>query len=130
MTRYMLDSSAWIHYFLGTEAGIIVKKIVEDEKNECFTSSLTISEIIIKLKKCNVDYEAAFTTIQTLSRILVLDEDSAFKAGILYAKKRNNIPDIGIVDVIIQMHAREGNFTVVTSDEKHFKDEKNILLVR
>ncbi|MBS3068097.1 PIN domain-containing protein [Candidatus Micrarchaeota archaeon] len=129
MTNYILDSSAWIHYFLGDVNGEKVKKIVEDEKNECFTSTLTISEIIIKLKKFNVDYEKAFERILALSKTLVLDERLAFEAGVLYAKKRSNIPDIGIVDVIIQTHAREGNYIIITSDEKHFKDEKNIILI-
>lgn len=129
MNKYLIDSSAWIHYFLGNATGSKVKEIVEHDSNIIFTSALTISEIIIKLKKFDLDYQKSYETIRRISAILPIDDELAFKAGILYSKKRSNIPDIGIVDVIIQTHAREENLIVVTSDEKHFKDEKNTVIL-
>jgi predicted nucleic acid-binding protein len=129
MNEYVIDSSAWIDYFLANQDGEKVKKIVESEDNQCVTPSLCVAEITIKLKKFDLDYKSAFDTIKRLSIIPPLDEALAFDAGLIHVEKRKKYSDIGIVDVVIQTYAKSKNMRIVTRDIKHFKDEKNVVLI-
>lgn len=106
-----------------------MRNIIENEKNQCYTSSLSVAEVIIKLKKIELDYEAAFDVIRKLSTILNVDESVSFEAGVLYVEKRKALRDIGIVDVIIMARARREKLTIITGDREHFKDERNIILL-
>ena len=49
--RFVFDTYAWIEYFKGSATGTKVKRIVESEENEIFTSVMTIAELSSKLKR-------------------------------------------------------------------------------
>lgn len=129
MSDYLLDSYAWIEYFLGSELGLEVRDILEKEGNKCFTSALSVSEVTVKFKKLGLDFDKAFNSMKKLSTILSVNENTAFEAGKLYVEKRKAVKDIGMVDIVIITQAREGNLKIVTGDIEHFKDEKNVMLI-
>ena len=128
MTSYIIDSWAWIEYFEGSLTGEKVKEILE--KNECFTSSLSIAEVTIKLIKEGKDSQEGYSIINSLSKELPVHNEIAFEAGKLYVEKRKKLKDIGIVDVFIITQARKNNLTIVTGDREHFKSERNVMLIR
>lgn len=127
MSKYILDSYAWIEYFDGSAAGGKVKKILENE--ECFTCSLSIAEVTIKLLKNGKNPEDAYTSMALFSKELPVTNELAFEAGKTYVEKRKNIKDIGIVDAILMTQAKENRLTIVTGDRDHFKHEKNIVFI-
>ncbi len=129
MSNYIIDSHCWIDYFLGNNAGAHVKELLESTTHQCFTSSLSVSEVTAKLKKLELDYDLAYVSMRQLSQILVVDGSVAFEAGKLYIEKRKKHKDIGIVDVLIMAQAKEHNLTIVTGDHEHFKDEKNTVFI-
>ena len=126
MIKYIIDSYAWIEYFEGSRKGEKVKVILE--KNECFTSSLSVAEVAVKFIKNSKNASEPCAIISNLSKELAVDHGIAFSAATLYVEKRKSIKDIGIVDVIIIAQARENNLVILTGDE-HFKDEPNTLLI-
>ena len=127
MTSYIIDSWAWIEYFEGSQIGQKVREIIE--KNECFTSSLSIAEVTIKLIRKGKDSQEGYFLMNSLSKELPINNEIAFEAGKLYVEKRKKLKDIGIVDVIIMTQARKNNLTIVTGDREHFKSERNVILV-
>lgn len=127
MSKYILDSYAWVEYFQGTAKGEKVKSILE--KNECFTSSLSIAEVSIKILRSGKDPKEANRIMNLISKELPIDNKTSFEAAKLYVEKRKKLKDIGIVDVIIITQAREKNLKIVTGDTAHFKDEKNVVLL-
>jgi predicted nucleic acid-binding protein len=127
MTSYLLDSYAWLEYFDGSDAGKKVEKLLNS--SECFTSSLSIAEVTIKLLKNNRDAQAGLQIMKQSSKELLVDHDTAFEAANLYVEKRKTIKDIGIVDVIIMTQARQNALIVITGDREHFKDEKYVVLL-
>lgn len=127
MTRYLIDSYAWIEYFEGSKAGLKVKVILENDV--CFTSSLSFAEVTIKLLKKGKNANEAYSIMNSLSKEIIVDNSISFEAAIIYLEKRKNLKDIGIVDVIIMAQARADNLSIITGDSEHFKDEKNVILI-
>jgi predicted nucleic acid-binding protein len=128
-TEYLVDSSAWIDYFLANEPGEKVKAFLEGKNNVCFTSALSVAEVTIKLKKAELDYSSAFSTMKSISTILPIDDSVSFDSALLYVEKRKKLKDIGIVDVILMIQARRDHLTIITGDRDHFKDEKNVIFI-
>jgi predicted nucleic acid-binding protein len=128
--KYLLDSYAWIEYFLATQSGEVVRTILEDEDNLCFISVLSLTEVVIKLKKLNLDWTSALSSMKSLSSSLPIDSDTSIEAAHLYLEKRKLFRDIGIVDVIIMVQARREHLTIVTGDTDHFKGEKNTIFLK
>lgn len=127
MTRYILDSYAWIEYFEGSAAGKKVEGFLE--RGECFTSSLSVAEVTIKMLKNNRDPSNAHDVMCSMAKELPVTNEISFQAGKLYTEKRKKLKDIGIVDVIIMVQAREAGLTIITGDREHFSGEKNVILI-
>ena len=60
MPKYVLDSYAWIEYFLGSYKGEKVGKIVEAEENELFTPSIVVAEVTSVASREKRDAEQAY----------------------------------------------------------------------
>lgn len=127
MTKFLLDSYAWIEYFDGSTAGKKVKELIEE--NECYTSSLSVAEVTIALLKRGKNPSEGYSMMCSLSKELSVTNEVSFLAGKLYIEKRKKLKDIGIVDVIVMVQAREAGLTIITGDRDHFSQEKNVIII-
>ena len=50
---YIIDAHAWIEYFIGSDKGSKVKKILESEEDEILTSIITVAEVVSITKREN-----------------------------------------------------------------------------
>lgn len=123
MTKYVLDSYAWVEYFIGADKGVKARGIIES-KNQIHTSVITIAEVCGKMKKQNLDYEEAYKKMISLSLIEPLDAELAKNAGVLRTETRKNIENFGMADAIILLTARALGAKLVTGDYhlKGFKE--------
>ncbi|MDO8537827.1 MAG: PIN domain-containing protein [archaeon] len=128
MTKYLIDSSAWIEYFLSSNKGFKVKEIIEEEKNEVFTHVLSIAEISSKLTRSGIDPTQSNSIINSLSETINIDDEVSFKAGKLHAEIRKEIKDFGLVDAFILLGAKENLMKIVTTDS-HFKKNKETIMI-
>lgn len=126
--RYLIDSYAWIEYLDGTSKGLKVKKILTSE-SEIFTLSLTITEIISRVKRMNKDVEIAYKAITSNSKVVQIDQETAKQAGLFHAEMRKKIKDFGLVDSLIYLTAKKLNAKIVTGDE-HFRNIKEAILIK
>lgn len=126
--RCVIDAHAWIEYFIGSDKGNEVKKIVESENNEVFTSIITIAEVVSITKRENRDAEQKYLDMVNLSKIYGINLDLAKEAGILHAEVRKTIKDFGLADAIVLSTARKLGAKIVTGDP-HFKGFKEAILI-
>ena len=126
--RYVIDAHAWIEYFIGSNRGNAVRKILESDDNEIFTSILTVSEVVSKTKRENHDAEQKFVDIVNLSKIFFINIEFAREAGILHAEIRKKIKDFGMADAVVLLTARKLEAKIVTGDP-HFKGFKETVLI-
>ncbi len=127
--EFVIDSYAWVEYFLGSEAGRKVKKFVEEANSA--TPTIVVAELSRKLlQKVRDGVETDEGRAQKLgfvksSTVVVpLDWDTAARAGEIDAQRKGLVRDWGLADSIVLATARDGGARVVTGD-RHFADLKD-----
>ena len=124
--NYLIDAYAWIEYLEGSTAGSKVRKIIEE--NEAITLSITLAEVISKVKRKGLDENNAYQAITSNSIISDVTADVARSAGIFHAEIRKKVPNFGLVDSLLLAGARSKKIKVVTGDH-HFKGFKETLFI-
>lgn len=120
----IIDTYAWIEYFKGSEEGNKAKKIIEGNFN-LFTPSIVIAELSDKYRREGLkEWEIRNKFIRLKTKILLLDENIADKAGELKQDLKKKYKDAGLADAIVWVHALDISAQILTGD-KHLKDLKN-----
>ena len=126
--KFIVDTSSWIDYFEGSDAGKRVEDYIENSNNEIIINILNLSEISSFFTRKGFDLEGAFKIILSNSKIYYFDVEFAKSAGLLHAKIREKIKDFGLVDAFVLLTARKLNARIITGD-KHFKGFKEAVLI-
>ncbi len=116
----LLDSFAWFEYFMGTERGGKVKKLVDDNK-QLYTSPIVIAEVYSKSLRTDGKAEERKDFIIKRCAMVALNENIAVEAAKIHAGNKIKSPDFGLADALILASARNKKIKVVTGDP-HFKD--------
>ena len=128
--KYVIDSYAWIEYFMGTESGEKAKPIIESQ-DEKITPTICLAEVYAKTLKVEsrelADKQRAF--IKEKSALASLDEPIAVESAIILTKMKKEIEGWGMADSIVYATALLKKAQVVTGDE-HFKKLKNVLFTK
>ena len=128
MPKFVIDSFAWIEYFIGSKKGELVKEILDNEKNEIFTSILTVAEVASFTKRENKNAKEKCNDIVNISTIYGVDVDFAAEAGILHAEIRKRIKDFGLADIFVLLSARKLGAKIVTGDP-HFRNFNEAIMI-
>ena len=115
----LLDTSAWVEYFLKSEMGRKVKRLLETQA--CYTAVISIAELSQWAVKNSRDGRQLIRYVAELSEILPLSGKIAFLAGELNATRKKKIRKWGMVDSIILATAQLYTLRIVTKD-KDFGD--------
>lgn len=126
--NYLLDTSAWIEYFDGSDAGKKVWEIIKN-KNAIFTLPIIIAEVVSKFKRKGKDYQSAYRAILSNSKVIDTDPPTAKEAGILYIETRKKLESFGLIDALIVCEAKKSGATIITKD-RHFTSFKHIILLK
>lgn len=125
--KYLIDSYAWIEYLDGTQEGLKVKKILNN--NESYTLTLNLAEVISKTKRTGKDPKISYKAIVSNSKIISINSEIAKDGGIFHAEIHEKIKSFGLVDCLLLMTARKINAKILTGD-RHFKGFKEAILLR
>jgi predicted nucleic acid-binding protein len=128
--KYVIDSYAWIEYFMGTQTGEKIRTIIEgiDEK---ITPTICLAEIYAKTLKVE-SYELAEkqrTFIKQKSALAPLDEPSAVESAKINNKLKKEIDGWGLADSIVYATAQLKKAEVITGDQ-HFRKLKNVIFIK
>ena len=128
--KYVIDSYAWIEYFMGTEAGEKAKPIIESQE-EKITPTICLAEVYAKTLKVEsrelADKQRTF--IKEKSALASLDEPIAVESAKVQTKMKKEIDGWGMADSIVYATGLLKKAEVVTGDE-HFKKLKNVLFIK
>jgi len=122
---YVIDSYAWIEYFIGSKEGEIAKEFIE--KKNIAIASITIAELSEKYVRENKDFNDDFNFILLRSKIVELNTEIALSAGKINFENKKVIKDWGMADAIILATAKYLDAKVVTGD-KHFKNMNSVMI--
>ena len=120
--RYIIDSYAWLEYFMGTEAGRKVKAIIDSEANEKLTPSICLAEIYAKILRTEDEKKAELRRafIKARSALVTLTEELAVEAAKIDVDMKKKVQGWGLADSIVLSTARNRNGKVATGDQ-HFR---------
>ena len=117
MNNIILDSSAWIEYFKGTEKGEKIKKYVDANSDSVYSNGIIVAEVCSKfLKDGSSNTEKAFNIIISLSKSVNLNFDIGFDSSKTYISHRKNNNKFSLIDSIILTLAKSINGKVITCD--------------
>jgi predicted nucleic acid-binding protein len=128
--KYVIDSYAWIEYFMGTKAGEKAKPIIESSE-EKITPTICLAEVYAKTLKVESQElaEKQRIFIKEKSALATLDESIAVESAKIQTKMKTEIVGWGLADSIIYATALLRKAEVITGDE-HFKKLKNVLFIK
>ena len=128
--KYVMDSYAWLAYFMGTESGEKAKAIIECSE-EKVTPTICLAEVYAKTLKVEgkelAEKQRIF--IKEKSALAPLDEPIAVEAGKIQYRLKNEIDGWGLADSIVYATGIIKKSDVVTGDE-HFKKLKGVLFIK
>ena len=127
--RYIIDAYAWIEYLVGSEPGIRVRTILEDERNDIFTCAVTVAEVVSKTIREGWNAETAYDILTGNSVIVDIDGEISRDAGVLHADMRKTRKDFGLSDAYVLATSRITKSKILTGDP-HFEGIQNIILVK
>ena len=128
MTNFVIDASAWVEYLRGTSVGEKVKRVMENGKNQVFTSSVTVAEVISVVKRKSEAVDRVRDVLRSWATIIAADANIAQDAGELHAEMRKKIKDFGLADAFVAVLAQETQSKILTTDS-HFKGFKGAILL-
>jgi predicted nucleic acid-binding protein len=128
--KYLIDSYAWIEYFMGSEAGEKVKPIIEGLE-EKLTPTICLAEVYAKtLKAESMELaENQRTFIKERSALTPLDEATAIKSAEIDITMKKKIKGWGLADSIVYATGLIKGAEIVTGDA-HFKNLKNVIFIK
>jgi predicted nucleic acid-binding protein len=128
--RYIIDSYAWIEYFMGTKSGEKVKPIIEGLE-EKITPTICIAEVYAKALKVEGEEKAEKLKrfIKEGSALASLDESIALKAAKIDNEMKKKIKGWGLADSIVYATGLIKKAKIVTGD-LHFKNLKHVIFIK
>ena len=121
--KIILDTYAWIEYFIGSDKGKIVDGYL---KEELITPFIILLELSYRADKEGWDFKKYYNFIKLKSRISGIGEEFILGFGNFYNKIKGKSPNMEIADVIILMTAVKEQAKIVTGDE-HFKSMQEVI---
>ena len=122
----VLDSFAWVEYFLGSIRGEKVKDFIESKK--CVTPTIVIAELSAKYSNDKTDFTDKLKFIKFNTKVMTLTDEIAELAGKIKIQQRKTKKYFGFADSIIYATALSCNARVISGDP-HFEDIKEAIMV-
>jgi predicted nucleic acid-binding protein len=124
MTRFIIDSYAWIEYLEGSKEGARVRDLLQPP-SEAYTPAPVVAEVTSKTVRRGRDASVAWMALRGSSVIVPLDGETAHAAGALHAEYRRRISDFAMTDAVVLTLARKLDAKIVTGDP-HFRGMRGV----
>ncbi len=123
---YLLDTSAWIEFFIKSQEGEKVRRILHERS--CYTSVASLAEIANWSMKKGVDGDRLSGYAQKLTQIVGLTPEIAFLAGELNFQRKKTVKNWGMMDSFILATSQLFSLRILTKD-RHFQGLPNVELL-
>lgn len=125
---YLVDSWAWVEYFTGSDAGLILKRLLDKKRHKFITMECTVSELKSYCLRNGRDFSQMYTVLKRNSVILPVLTSHWLKAAEIRHETRKKIGDFGLIDAILVAKQNELKCKVISGD-LHFKNLKNAVYI-
>ena len=123
---YIVDAYAWVEYSIGSEKGLILKKLLNNRNNKLITMECTISELKAYCLRTDKDFSRMYGVLKRNSIILPVLTNIWLEAAEARHEIRKKVKDFGLIDAILIAKQNELKCMIVSGDP-HFKNLKNVV---
>ena len=127
--NYIIDTHAWVEYFVGSDKGEVLKKLFLNKRNNFFTVECCLAEIKGWALKSNKDFEELFGIVRANSHILSVEESDWIRAAEERFEQRKTQKNFGLIDSVILVKQKEFACKIISGD-KHFEGMKNVAFMK
>lgn len=121
----VLDSFAWVEYFLGSRLGREVDRQLR--RSRCATPTIVLAELADKYTREGIpDLARDLDFVEARTTVVPLDRGIAEGAGRLRAEMRKTAADAPLADAIVYATARRLGADVLTGDP-HFRSLRGVV---
>jgi len=125
---YLLDTYAWVEYFIGSKNGEQVKGMVEDSNNVIYTPECCLAELKGWAIREGLDFEKLYRIVRKLSDIQCITTGDWLYAATIRSEMRKKAKDFGMIDALIVAQQRRFGCKVVSGDA-HFECVEDAVLL-
>ena len=123
---YIVDSHAWVEYFAGSNAGLVLKKLLDNKNHKFITMECTISELKCYCLRANQYFDRMLDILKKNSIILPVLASHWLEAAKIRHDIRKKIKDFGLIDALLVAKQNEMRYMIISGDP-HFKSLKNVI---
>jgi len=116
MSKLVIDSSAWIEYFTGTEKGEKVRGFLAKSDSFPLITGVIATEVITKFLRSGYSAAEIATALGSVALFVPYGISLAQKTAEVYAKQRKAKPKFGVADANVLAAAMLNNAKVITCD--------------
>ena len=125
---YIIDSYAWIEYFIGSNKGEVLRRLFNEQKNRFLTIECCLAEIMGWALNNKQDFDQLFKAIRVNSTITPITEHNWIDAAKERFEQRKSQKDFGLIDAVILAKQKEFNCKIISGD-RHFKNIGNVVFL-
>ena len=126
---YIIDTHAWVEYFLGSKKGEKVRKLLENEKNVFATIECCLAELRGWCLREEKDFDKFYRAVRANSTIIPVLLEHWLSAAEVKFQMRKTRKGFGLIDALLLVRQKELKCHVVSGDP-HFKDLPNIVFLQ
>lgn len=117
---YIIDSYAWIEYFLGSSKGEILRALFLEEQHKFTTVECCLGEIKGWCFREKKNFEEYLTIIRTNSAIMPVIQQNWIEAAQERFELRKTRKNFGLIDAMLVVKQKANVGTIISGDP-HFK---------
>ncbi|MGZ3767033.1 MAG: PIN domain-containing protein [Mucilaginibacter sp.] len=125
---YLIDTYAWVEYFIGSNKGEKVKKLIEDENNVILTPECCLAEIKGWAIREKMDFEELYNIVRKISDIECILTQDWLEAAVIRSEMRKTTKGFGMMDALIVAQQKRMSCKVVSGDS-HFEHLKDVIFI-
>lgn len=126
--RYLLDTDIILYYLKGNLN--VFQQVNTHDTDDIYTSAINVAELYVGLNYQNSRSQEYIKTIGFISRLKVISFDR--RAAVEFGRIKKVLDSKGMkiddMDLLVAAIALEGNMTLVTNNNKHYKRIKGLKL--
>jgi len=116
----LMDTHAWIEYFLGSAQGAKVKSLLDNKANVIYTAELSFAELWDWSERHDANFDQILHVVNSRSTVMPIVASTWIEGARMRHERRKHMKDFGLMDaLLLAIHASLGGKMV--SGDPHFK---------
>ena len=126
---HIVDTYAWIEYFIGSEKGEKAAVIIDDPNEPLITVECCLAELRGWTLREGQNFNELYAVVKSNSEILRVFTRMWIRAAEIRHEVRKTVPGFGLIDSVI-LAVQEDKRCMVLTGDPHFEGLKDVVFLK